>query len=203
MFILHKTPTIIEHPWKMGVIEDALPAHVAEYLSDNFLSDEFEHQPQYNAYQKVGAANYSDPVFKEFFDTQWNSRSAINAYINKVFGTDHTDSELDQISFNLHKPADPSTVARDWHTDIPGKKFQMLLYLGNTTDTVTYEMTDNPEEGSKRSFTFQHNRLVFWQNLPHTYHKFYFTPVQRKTIVMTIHYKDKSNGYKGIPETLL
>lgn len=203
MFLFNKQATIIEHPWKMGVIEDALPLDVANYLSENFLSNEFEHQPQYHAYQKVGAANYNDPVFKEFFDVQWKSRDAINRLINAMFGEDHSDSELDQISFNLHKPDSNLSVARDWHTDIPGKKFQALLYLGETTDTIAYEMTDEPAAGSKRSFTFQHNRLVFWRNLPHTYHKFYFAPVDRKTVVMTIHFKNKSNGYKGIPQELL
>ena len=205
MYLFDKSHTLIESPWKMGIIEDALPKAVADYLADNFLSKEFEHQPQYHAYQKVGAANYDDPVFKEFFLAQWNNRGKTNRFLNQVFGgQDHTESIIDSFSFNVHKPDPKCNIARDWHTDLPNKKFQAILYLGKSTDTVTFEMSSDPSKGAERSFTMQHNRLVFWNSTPETHHKFYFTPNQRCTVVMTGHYKDQVNSkYRGIPSELL
>jgi hypothetical protein len=172
----------------MAVIEDALPKDVADYMLQNFVNEEFKRMDQYDLYQAMGRIRRGDKIFDDFWRLNSDNETMLPE-IHKRLNMSDISGRLDQISFNRHDGDPNLSVARDWHTDLPGKKFQLIYYLGKSSDKVTFEMTDNPEHGSKRSFNFQHNRLIIFENHPKAFHKFYYTKEDRCSIVLTVHHR--------------
>jgi len=200
VFLLDKVPEYIDKPWEMAVIDDCLPQETADYLRDNWPT-QFDDEINQNYYQRLGPANMQDPIFKEFFEENWNRREEIKVMAHSYLGlcTTTFDNQLSRWNWMYCNKDNNTKLVRDWHTDNADKKIQFILYLGEDTDYTTFEMGDSEGENVK-SLPFKHNRLVFWHATEKSFHRFYFTKFPRKTLNLTCLYNRSTEHYWNIPD---
>jgi hypothetical protein len=199
VFLLDKVPEYIDKPWEMAVIDDCLPQETADYLRDNWPK-QFDDEINQNYYQRLGPANMQDPIFKEFFEENWNRREEIKVMAHSYLGlcTTTFDNQLSRWNWMYCNKDNNTKLVRDWHTDNADKKIQFILYLGEDTDYTTFEMGDS-EGDNVKSLPFKHNRLVFWHATEKSFHRFYFTKFPRKTLNLTCLYNRSTEHYWNIP----
>ena len=152
------------------------------------------------ALESVWSTRVKDPVFKEFFEENWNRREEIKVMAHSYLGmcTTTFDNQLSRWNWMFCNSDDNTKLVRDWHTDNADKKIQFILYLGEDTDYTTFEMSNF--EGDVHSMPFKHNRLVFWKATEKTLHRFYFTKFPRKTLNLTCLYNRSNEHYWGLDD---
>ena len=199
VFLLDKKPTIIEKPWKLAIIDDCLPTDIADYLAFNY--------PQFNdptiintgsgPYLKKSAlANLDDKIFKDFFVENWSRKSELNQIAHEELGIKmNDDCEIERWNWMYAEPNDRTKEIRPWHVDQPEKKLQFILYLGDNTDFTTFEARYGNGE-TQFTMPFKHNRLIFWQAGIQTYHRFFYTEKDRKTLNLSSVIKDCGSNNK-------
>lgn len=194
MFLLDKKPTIIEKPWKLAMIDDCLPTDVADHLASNYpeFNRPTRHGPRparietqdTGPYLKTSAAAHlDDEVFKHFFIENWSRKKELNEIAHEVLGIKESDNcEIERWNWMYAPPSDRTEEIRPWHVDQPEKKLQFILYLGDNTDFTTFEARYGLNGETQFTMPFKHNRLIFWQAGIQTYHRFFYTEKDRKTL---------------------
>lgn len=177
MYILQNSYTKFDLPWPIILIENVLPQTVADTMRDNF---------------PVKGGKLKNPdldgVFKEFYDVNYVQREKeLITTLDIIFNDKYEKStRLNHIAFRDYVDHE-MRLARDWHTDLPEKKYHMMLYLGQEPGGY-FEARNN--EGITLSFPYKHNRLICWRNTPGTEHRWFSVNGSRKTIGIGVSYVD-------------
>lgn len=186
MFLIENTVQVYKDPWPHLVINNVLPKDVASYMLQFFPNPgPSEKEQKYN--QRRGGY-WDDPVFTLFQKTNQQRQEELFEIVDDAFGDLTTDEyTLSDFTFRKEPPQWPPVLLKDWHTDLPNKKYHAMLYLGNG-DGGWLEMRDEKRNFEKR-YAYIHNRMILWRNADDTLHRFWSSNNSRQTIGFAIEYK--------------
>ena len=186
MFLLKNTPTFHKDPWPHLVINNVLPEDVANYMLEHFPEPgPSEKEQKYN--QRRGGF-IDDKVYDEFRLVNQLMSDEIFEIVDDAFGDLTTDEyTLSDFTYRKQPPQWPPVLLKDWHTDLPNKKYHAMLYLGNG-DGGWFELRDEKRNFEKR-YAYIHNRMILWRNDDDTLHRFWSSNNCRHTIGFAIEYK--------------
>lgn len=183
MYLFDNVIKIIQKPWPHLVIENALPSDVALYMYKHFPPVGVSVGEILNNQRREDYID--DEVYRKF--TLENRSRAAETFelLDEAFGDFSTDQyRLSNFTFRDEPPAWPRVELRPWHIDKPTKKYHMMYYLG-TGAGGELEMLDE-ETGDVQQYAYEHNRLIVWKNADYTFHRFFSSDVQRRTISLGV-----------------
>ena len=186
MFLFENTAQVFNDPWPHLVINNALPEDVANYMRDHFPEPgPSEKEQKYN--QRRGGF-IDDKVYDDFRLLHQLKADDIFEIVDNAFGDLTTDEYcLSDFTYRKQPPQWPPVLIKDWHTDLPDKKYHAMLYLGSGQGGW-YELLDKRRNIEKR-YPYEHNRLIVWRNTDDTFHRFWSSDNCRQTIGFAIEYK--------------
>lgn len=153
-------------------------------MAENFTSsDKFFRMKEYRGV-KCGRVRTS-PVFFEFHEEHWKNKELILRTCEILGLPIEDNAEITQINYISYDPGVAGKEIRGWHVDTVDKKFQYILYLGQNTEYTTIQFHDG---NRVFSLPFRHNTLVFWKNTDHSFHRYFETTEERKTINLVATY---------------
>lgn len=203
MFLLEQPGEMHFCPWKLALVPNALPQEVADHIRDNFPSMKFSITRNKMLHQLNGPGNIKeDPIFKEFFETNWNRRDEIHKTACEILEVENPDdSKITRWMYSSVMNGDPLVPVRDWHYDLASKTLQFILYLGDNSDTITFEAGYAKNEPATFGIPLVHNTLIFWESTPNSWHRFFPTAEGRRyTMNMTSQLNDTDTDYIGLEE---
>jgi hypothetical protein len=202
MFLLQQPGDIHYCPWKLALIPNALPPQVADHIRDNFPEMEMAITRNKMLNQVNGPQHMDDPIFKQFFETNWNRRDEIHQTACEILGVENPDdSKITRWMYSAVVNGDPQTPVRDWHCDLDSKTLQFILYLGDDSDTITFEAGSEKNAPATLSIPMVHNTLIFWASSKETWHRFFPTETGRRyTVNLTSQLHDTNTNYLGLEE---
>ena len=173
MFLFDKPFTVKQKPFSYFTIENALDSNLADWLAE-----------EYN----LGMAGKSD-VWFQFINFHISKLTKIADIFDDAFGLSNCDVDY-ETHFRQHPP-NQSKLIRDWHTDGPSKKYQIIYYLGNAEPTASIQLAESQNGSSTINIPFQHNRvLVFHVEQNKSWHRYFGSDkVSRNTWNMPVVYK--------------
>jgi len=185
MYIFDKEPTYYSKPWPHIVIDDVLPADVADHIKDNF--------PSCNEHDARGpclAADYtSDPVFTKFHESIHSNADRMNAKMDEIFKSEYDGPySMRHALYRDQPPTETFSLIRDWHIDAPNKKHKFMFYF-DEGEGGWFELI-NPITKEEKRYEYKHNRLIAFQNTLLTAHRFYTSDKLRKTIAIGTGYAE-------------
>jgi len=188
MYIFDKPYEYFEHPWPHIVIKPFLPKQFADYMRDNFpLPGPSKKEQQHNRW----AGDYwDDKVFAEFSRVNENRQDDIYTFLDKAFNDAGDVYGWTPFQYRNEPAVENPIELRDYHVDLPDKKYHIMMYLGEG-DRGELEMI-NYNTGQHKSFPYEHNRLIAWRNDDFTHHKWWSSTSRRFTISLGIEYYENA-----------
>lgn len=186
MFLFTNPYLLHKDPWPHLVIDNLLPEDVATHLLNTFPDPgHTEKEQQY--YQRRG--NYiNDPIHKEFAEVNAARQTDIFEIVDDAFEDMSTDEyTLSEFTYRKQPPTSQPTLIKDWHTDLPTKKYHAMIYLGEG-EGGWLELLDQNSSTTKR-YSYTHNRMILWRNDTNSFHRFWSANTCRLTIGFAIQYK--------------
>lgn len=194
MYLLNNEYTYFDNPWPHIVIDNALPADVADYMLTNFPAVGSSHKEQK---QDRFVGYPEDPIFKEFIAINEERKEELYSTLNTIFKQPEQPLYNARCSFKCIPAHDGFKVVKPWHTDKADKKYMILLYLGGGPGGW-YEM-GNPVTKQLKKYDFVHNRLLIYNNSDISFHRFFASTVPRRTISFAAKFVDpNARNYTGI-----
>lgn len=176
MYLLDKLPKFQSQPWKHIVIDDALPSEVADGLLSEWKRD--RHRWQWGSMNAPydGTMLHVPPVENElhhdFFVENFSRRREIYNTLCDYFQIPTEKGvDLDHWKYVEYPRKNTYSLIRNWHDDLPDKKFHIMYYLGKDVLNGYFEAL-NKQTGVEIKYPFRHNRLIIWHNVPGTTHRF-------------------------------
>lgn len=182
MYIFDKPYKYYDKPWPHIVIEPFLPSDVADHMRDYFPPAGLSHKEQ--KHNKWAGDYLDDPVFAEFSRVNEEREQDIYDFLDNVFDDPGDLYGWTPFQYRNERPREERIKLKGWHTDLPGKKYHIMMYLGGG-ENGELEMKHFGTEEFK-SFPYVHNRLVAWRNDPFTHHRFWTSKSRRFTISLGI-----------------
>ena len=194
MYLLQNEYTYFDDPWPHIIVDNALPADVAEYMLQNFPSPGASEKEQ-RQHKFLGTPE--DRIFKEFIDINESRKQEFHSTLNSIFGQPSEELYNARCTFKCIPAHDGFKVIKPWHTDMPDKRYVVLLYLGGGPGGW-YEL-GNPITKQLKKYDFVHNRLIIYNNSSIAFHRFFASDVSRRTISFGVKFTDPNRkNYNGI-----
>lgn len=186
MYLLKNTAQVYKDPWPHIVINNVLPEDVANYMLNKFPDPGPSAKEQ--KYNQRRGGYKDDPTFANFELENELAKVCLFEDIDDAFNDLTTDEyTLSDFTYRKQPPQWPPVLLKDWHTDLPNKKYHAMIYLGEGNGGWL-EMRDEKRNLEKR-YEYTHNRMILWRNADDTLHRFWSSDNCRHTIGFAIEYQ--------------